>query len=251
MNTSRLLHAAFAALLVGCQSADPTAPAPAQKAAAKAASKAKPAPAQYVFYVGTSGAKAQGVLRCVLDGKTGKISVPTVAAEAKSASYVALSPDAKFLYATAEAAEGAVAAYAVEGDKLRLLNTEASKGKGPTHLAVDAARKNLVVVNYGSGRPPRCPSMPTVPSPPLRLRSSTSARAPTPAVSPARTPTASTSTRRTAAPTSPTSVRTISSSTSSTPRKACSPRTSRSPAASPPAKARATSPSIPTASSPT
>jgi len=147
MNTPRLLLAALAVVLVGCQSADTSAPAP--KAAAKAAPK--PAPAQYVFFVGTSGAKAQGVLRCTLDGKTGKISAPTVAAEAKSASYVALSPDAKFLYATAEAAEGAVAAYAVEGDKLRLLNTEASKGKGPTHLAVDATRKNLVVVNYGSG----------------------------------------------------------------------------------------------------
>lgn len=147
MNTQRLLLAALAVVLVGCQSADPTAPEP--KAAAKATPK--PAPAQYVFYVGTSGAKAQGVLRCVLDGKTGKISAPTVAAEAKSASYVALSSDAKFLYATAEAAEGAVAAYAVEGDKLRLLNTEVSKGKGPTHLAVDAARKNLIVVNYGSG----------------------------------------------------------------------------------------------------
>jgi len=133
MNTPRLLLAALAVVLVGCQSADTS------------------APAQYVFFVGTSGAKAQGVLRCTLDGKTGKISAPTVAAEAKSASYVALSPDAKFLYATAEAAEGAVAAYAVEGDKLRLLNTEASKGKGPTHLAVDATRKNLVVVNYGSG----------------------------------------------------------------------------------------------------
>jgi 6-phosphogluconolactonase len=147
MNTPRLLLAAVAAVLVGCQSADPAAPAP--KAAAKAA--AKPAPAQYVFYVGTAGAKAQGVLRCVLDGKTGKISAPTVAAEAKSASYVALSPDARFLYATAEAAEGAVAAYAVEGEKLRLLNTEASKGKGPTHLVVDAAGRNLLVVNYGSG----------------------------------------------------------------------------------------------------
>ena len=133
MNTQRLLLAALAAVLVGCQTVD------------------TPAPAQYVFYVGTSGAKAQGVLRCVLDGKTGKISVPTVAAEAKSASYLALSPDAKFLYSTAEAAEGAVAAYAVEGEKLRLLNTEVSKGKGPTHLAVDATRRNLIVVNYGSG----------------------------------------------------------------------------------------------------
>jgi len=147
MNTPRLLIAAFAAVLVGCQSADTSAPAP--KAAAKAAPK--PAPAQYVFYVGTSGAKAQGVLRCVLDGKTGKISAPVVVAEAKSASYLALSADAKFLYATAEAAEGAVAAYAVEGEKLRLLNTEASKGKGPTHLAVDPSGRNLVVVNYGSG----------------------------------------------------------------------------------------------------
>ena len=153
MNTPRLLLAALAAALVGCQSAETSAPAPAPapKAAAKAKAAPKPAPAQYVFYVGTSGAKAQGVLRCVLDGKTGKISVPTVAAEAKSASYVALSPDAKFLYATAEGAEGAVAAYTVEGDQLRLLNSAASKGKGPTHLAVDAARRNLVVVNYGSG----------------------------------------------------------------------------------------------------
>jgi len=151
MNPPRLLLAAFAALLVGCQTADVSAPAPqaAPKAAAKG--KAKPAPAQHVFYVGTSGPKAQGVLRCVLDGKTGKISAPTVAAEARSASYVALSPDAKFLYATAEAAEGAVAAYVVEGEKLRLLGTEASKGKGPTHLAVDGAGRNLVVVNYGSG----------------------------------------------------------------------------------------------------
>lgn len=151
MNPPRLLLAAFAALLVGCQTADVSAPAPqaAPKAAAKG--KAKPAPAQHVFYVGTSGPKAQGVLRCVLDGKTGKISAPTVAAEARSASYVALSPDAKFLYATAEAAEGAVAAYVVEGEKLRLLGTEASKGKGPTHLAVDRAGRNLVVVNYGSG----------------------------------------------------------------------------------------------------
>ena len=151
MNPPRLLLAAFAAVIVGCQTVDVSAPAPqaAPKAAAKG--KAKPAPAQHVFYVGTSGPKAQGVLRCVLDGKTGKISAPTVAAEARSASYVALSPDAKFLYATAEAAEGAVAAYVVEGEKLRLLGTEASKGKGPTHLAVDGAGRNLVVVNYGSG----------------------------------------------------------------------------------------------------
>ncbi|MEY4307715.1 MAG: hypothetical protein RJA95_1083, partial [Verrucomicrobiota bacterium] len=102
MNTQRLLLAAFAALLVGCQTAD--------QSVQSAKVAPKPAPAQYFFYVGTAGNKAQGVLRCTLDGKTGKISAPVVVAEAKSASYLALSPDAKFLYATAEAAEGAVAA---------------------------------------------------------------------------------------------------------------------------------------------
>lgn len=153
MNTPRLLLTALAAALVGCQSAETPAPAPAPapKAAAKAKAAPKPVPAEYVLYVGTAGAKAQGVLRAVLDGKTGKIAAPTVLAEAKSASYVALSPDAKFLYATAEGAEGAVAAYALEDGKARLLNTEASQGKGPTHLVVDAARRHVLVANYGSG----------------------------------------------------------------------------------------------------
>lgn len=109
------------------------------------------APAEYVFYVGTSGPKAQGVLRGVMDGRTGKLAVPEVVAEAKSASYLALSPDARYLYATAESAQGAVAAYAREGAKLRLLNTESSCGKGPAHLTVDPAGRNLLVVNYGSG----------------------------------------------------------------------------------------------------
>ena len=108
-------------------------------------------PAEYVFYVGTSGPKAQGVLRSVLDGRTGKLSDPAVVAEMKSASYLALSPDSRFLYATAESAQGAVAAFVREGDKLRLLNTESSRGKGPAHLTVDPSGRHLLVVNYGSG----------------------------------------------------------------------------------------------------
>jgi 6-phosphogluconolactonase len=157
MKNPQATLAALVLLLAGCQtqeapktgavSAPETKPAP----KAKAAPKGKAAPGSYVMYVGTSGPKAQGVLRASLDGKSGKISAPRVVAEAKSASYLALSADGKFLYSTAEGAEGAVAAYAVEGAGLRPLNSESSKGKGPTHLAVDAARKNVIVVNYGSG----------------------------------------------------------------------------------------------------
>ncbi|MGA0133195.1 MAG: lactonase family protein [Opitutales bacterium] len=157
MNRIHAPLAALALLLAGCQTQDPAAPgavtppAPKPDPKAKAAPKGKAAPASYVMYVGTSGPKAQGVLRCTLDGRTGKISAPVVVAEAKSASYLALSTDGKFLYSTAEGTEGAVAAFAVEGSALRPLNSESSKGKGPTHLAVDPARSNVVVVNYGSG----------------------------------------------------------------------------------------------------
>ena len=156
-NPQATLAALVLLIAAGCQTQEApksgAAATPEAKPASKgkAAPKAKAAPASYVLYVGTSGATGKGVLRATLDGKSGKISQPVVAAEAKSASYLALSADGKFLYSTAEGAEGAVAAYAVEGSSLRALNSESSKGKGPTHLVVDAARKSVVVVNYGSG----------------------------------------------------------------------------------------------------
>lgn len=142
MNLPRLFFSAMAALaLVGCESVR----------SSDSPKSAGGAPSEYVFYVGTSGAKAQGILRCRLDGATGRISGPEVLAAAKGASYLALSPDGKKLYATVEGAEGAISAYLVAESGLRLLNTESAKGKGATHLAVDAHGRNVLAVNYGSG----------------------------------------------------------------------------------------------------
>ena len=62
MNTPRILLAALAVVLVGCQSAQ------GPHGELSGYQTTKPAHLPYVFYVGTSGAKAQGVLRCTLDG---------------------------------------------------------------------------------------------------------------------------------------------------------------------------------------
>ena len=104
------------------------------------------------FYVGTSGAAAQGILRGTLDAETGKLSVPVVIAEAKGASFLALGQDGKVLYATAEVAGGGVAAYRLAANgPATLLNTEETKGKGATHVTLDRTGKFLFAANYGSG----------------------------------------------------------------------------------------------------
>ena len=108
--------------------------------------------AELTYYVGTSGPQAKGILRGTIDSETGKLSAPVVIADAKGASYLALSKDAKTLYATSEVAGGGVAAYRLAGGAAAvLLNSQESQGKGATHLSVDPSGRNLLVANYGSG----------------------------------------------------------------------------------------------------
>lgn len=103
------------------------------------------------FYVGTSGAASKGILRGAIDAETGRLSEPTVLAEAKGPSYLALSADGRTLYATAEVAGGGVAAYRLTEGKATLLNAEDTKGKGATHVSIDQTGKFLFAANYGSG----------------------------------------------------------------------------------------------------
>lgn len=108
--------------------------------------------AELTYYVGTSGPQAKGILRGTINSETGKLSAPVVIADAKGASYLALSKDAKTLYATSEVAGGGVAAYRLTaGGAATLLNAQDSQGKGATHLSVDSTGRNLLVANYGSG----------------------------------------------------------------------------------------------------
>src|SRR5206468_3569599 len=75
-----------------------------------------------------------------------------VAASTCNPSYVAITPNSKFLYAVNEGAR-TVVAFSVNPSSglLTFLNQQSSNGSGPAHVVVDRSGKNVLVANYGGG----------------------------------------------------------------------------------------------------
>src|SRR5205807_8430064 len=95
---------------------------------------------------------SRGIYRGSIDTKTGALTAPVLAGEAKNPSFLAVDPSGKFLYAAIEQDGGAVGAFAVEQDgSLRHLNNESSKGGGNCFVTVDPGGRNVLAANYGSG----------------------------------------------------------------------------------------------------
>ncbi|HEX3725013.1 MAG TPA: beta-propeller fold lactonase family protein, partial [Pirellulales bacterium] len=122
---------------------------------------ARPAAAgTWLVYVGTyTGEKSKGIYACRLDLASGQCTMPVLAAEAKSPSFLALHPNGKFLYAVNEISDfegkptGGVSGFAIDRQSLKLmpLNHQASGGAGPCHLTVDKTGHSVLVANYGGG----------------------------------------------------------------------------------------------------
>lgn len=105
------------------------------------------------MYIGTytQPGESKGIYRVTLNAETGALSEAKLAAEATAPSYVALSPNGKYLYAVNEYTDGEASAFAIEGDGLRKLNTVTFDGKGPCHISTDPKGKWLFVSAYGGG----------------------------------------------------------------------------------------------------
>lgn len=116
---------------------------------------------QYRVYVGTytRGSDSKGIYQLLLDGKTGKLTHVDVTENSVNPSFLAISPDQKYLYAVNEINDfegqkaGAVSAYSIAADsgKLTFLNQHSSRGGSPCHLVVDATGKFVLVANYSGG----------------------------------------------------------------------------------------------------
>jgi len=106
------------------------------------------------LFLGTytrSGGK--GIYRVDLDAATGALSTPVVAAETSNPSFVALSPDKRFLFAVSET-DALASAYAINPLTLSLTPLQAPQpagGKAPCHLVVDQTGRTLVVAHYHTG----------------------------------------------------------------------------------------------------
>jgi 6-phosphogluconolactonase len=118
------------------------------------------APTGTLVFIGTytgSTSTSKGIYAARLDPSTGALSAPALVAETRNPSFLAASPDGRFLYAVNEvdAVEGtpggSITAYAVDkaAGTLRLLNSQSTKGGGPCHVSV--AGRLAFVANYGGG----------------------------------------------------------------------------------------------------
>jgi len=119
-------------------------------------------PGKYLFYVGTyteEGSKSKGIYAYRYDAATGQVTPLGLAVETTNPSFVAPSPNGKYLYAVNEVGNykgpnsGGVSAFSIDHatGKLTFLNEVASRGADPCYIIVDKSGKYVLVANYTGG----------------------------------------------------------------------------------------------------
>lgn len=110
--------------------------------------------ADYYLYVGTYTRKtSEGIYVYRFNVQTGDFAPVSIAKGVSNPSFLALSTDKRFLYAVGGTTGDSVRAFSIDKitRNLTLLNSQASGGKGGTHLAVDKTGKWVIVGHYTGG----------------------------------------------------------------------------------------------------
>lgn len=110
--------------------------------------------ASHLLYIGTyTRTDSRGIYATRLDAATGALSTPTLAAATVNPSFVALSPDRRFLFAVSESDAMAVpfGIDAATGALTELQPPQPSGGPAPCHLVVDQTGGVLLTANYHRG----------------------------------------------------------------------------------------------------
>lgn len=112
----------------------------------------------YTEDLGFVQGKASGIYTCRFDPASGALTVIDSTTDIANPSFLALSPDQRFLFAVAENGGkpnqpyGSVAAYRIgPGGHLNKINEVPSYGVAPCHIAIDASGRYVLVANYTTG----------------------------------------------------------------------------------------------------
>ncbi|HTA86887.1 MAG TPA: lactonase family protein [Silvibacterium sp.] len=112
------------------------------------------------LFVGTqTGTASKGTYSCKWDPAKGELGLLGLAAEAENPTFLALSPDAKYLYAANEVDSfngtkgGGVSAFTVDAKagKLTAINAVSAMGAGTCHVEVDKTGQAVFCANYTGG----------------------------------------------------------------------------------------------------
>jgi 6-phosphogluconolactonase len=115
---------------------------------------AAPVNNDYFVYIGTFTTKdSKGIYAYRYHSANQELTSLGLAAATASPSFIAISPDERYLYSVSAVAEGTVSAFSIDAKtgKLLLINTASSHGGGPCHLLVDKTGKALFVANFRTG----------------------------------------------------------------------------------------------------
>jgi 6-phosphogluconolactonase len=110
------------------------------------------AQADYFVYIGTFTTKdSKGIYAFRYHNQ--ELTSLGLAAATASPSFIAISPDERYLYSVSAVVEGTVSSYRIDSKtgKLTLINTASSHGGGPCHLLADKTGKTLFVANFRTG----------------------------------------------------------------------------------------------------
>ena len=107
-----------------------------------------------LFFIGTytKGAPSEGIYAGRLNTETGELGALALAGKAEDPSFLAISPDSRFLYACSSENNGSVVAFRIEppASLVRLNEREAGRN-GLCHVSVDAGGRNLLAASYHGG----------------------------------------------------------------------------------------------------
>ena len=110
--------------------------------------------AKYQLIIGSynTPAKPEGIYVYDFNTQTGELTHKTTT-NAASPSYLAVSPDRKYIYAVSEDASQSVNAYGYNSasGQLTFLNKQNTGGGSPTYVSIDATGKYIFVANYAGG----------------------------------------------------------------------------------------------------
>ena len=112
----------------------------------------------YTEDLGFVNGKAAGIYTCRFDTASGALTIVDTTTGIANPSFLAVSPDKKYLYAVAEnggkpeAPYGSVVAYSIDpAGALTKINEVPSYGAAPCHISVDATGRYVLVANYVTG----------------------------------------------------------------------------------------------------
>ena len=108
----------------------------------------------YYLYVGTYTRKtSEGIYVYQFNAQTGDFAPVSITKGVSNPSFLAISPNQRFLYAVGGSTGDTVRAFAIDkqAHHLSLLNSQATGSTGATHLDVDKTGKWVIVGNYAGG----------------------------------------------------------------------------------------------------